>query len=165
MTLPDQRPRINRSTFDRMAPAVTAALRALGQAVDDSGLDKSLTELIKMRASQINRCVFCIQYHLNMARQLGVSAVKLDLVSAWQEAGIFSARERAALAWTEALTLMAGQSVSEAAYAELKAHFAETEIAFLTAAVGAINVWNRIAGALHFDPPIPSKQSTPEGLR
>ncbi len=165
MTLPDHRPRMGRNGFDRIAPAVIAALRALGQAVDDSGLDKSLTELIKLRASQLNRCAFCIQYHLNVARRLGVSAVKLDLVSAWNEAGVFSARERAALAWTEALTFMAAQSVSGAAYVEMQAQFAETEIAFLTAAVGAINAWNRIAGTLQFDPPIQSEHSARDVAR
>ncbi len=165
MTPFDHRPRMGRNGFDRIAPAVIAALRALSQAVDDSGLDKPLTELIKLRASQLNRCAFCIQYHLNAARRLGVSAVKLDLVSAWNEAGVFSARERAALAWTEALTFMAAQSVSDAAYAEMQAQFAEPEIAFLTAAVAAINAWNRIAGALHFDPPIHSEQFAPRVSR
>lgn len=122
-------PRIGRSRYDQTAPGVVAALRALGKAVDDSGLDKSLTELIELRASQINGCAFCVQYHLNVAR------------------------ERAALAWAEALTLMSGNTVSDAVYAELQEQFSEPEIAFLTAAVGAINVWNRIAGALHFAPP------------
>ncbi len=146
-------PRIDRSRYDRTAPAVVAALRALGKAVDDSGLDKSLTELVELRASQINGCAFCLQYHLNVARRLGVAPVKLDLVAAWREAGVFSARERAALAWAEALTLMSGNTVSDVVYAELQGQFSEPEIAFLTAAVGAINVWNRIAGALRFAPP------------
>ncbi|MHB1586095.1 MAG: carboxymuconolactone decarboxylase family protein [Acidiferrobacteraceae bacterium] len=150
-------PRIIRTDYDRTAPAVTVALRDLGQAVDDSGLDKSLIELIKLRASQINGCAYCIQYHLNVARRLGVVPVKLDLVAAWREAGIYSARECSALAWTEALTLMAEYPVSDTVYTELQAQFSETEIAFLTAAIGAINAWNRIAGALHFAPPVPSE--------
>jgi AhpD family alkylhydroperoxidase len=146
-------PRIDRSSYDRTAPDVTAALSALGKAVDASGLDKSLIELIKVRASQINGCAFCLQYHLNLARQLGVNAVKLDLVAVWREAGVFSPREQAALAWTEALTLMAANEVSDGVYAQLQGQFSEPEIMFLTAAVGAINVWNRIAGALRFAPP------------
>lgn len=150
MTLFDHQPRVDRSSYDRTAPAVTAALHALGKAVDDSGLDKSLTELIKLRASQINGCAFCVQYHLNAARQLGMIPAKRDLVAVWRDASVFSARERAALAWTEALTLMAGNDVSDAVYAELQGQFSESEISFLTAAVGAINVWNRIAGALRF---------------
>lgn len=157
MTPPGFRPRIIRTDYDRTAPAVTVALRDLGQAVDDSGLDKSLTELIKLRASQINGCAYCIQYHLNVARRLGVVPVKLDLVAAWREAGIYSARECSALAWTEALTLMAGYHISDTVYTELQAQFSGTEIAFLTAAIGAINAWNRIAGALQFAPPVPSE--------
>ena len=158
MTPPGHRPRISGNDFARAAPAVTAALRALGQAVDDSGLDKSLTELIKLRASQINGCAYWIQYHLNLARRLGIEQAKLDLVAAWREAGIYGARERAALAWTEALTRMAERPVCDAVYAELQAQFSQTEIAFLTSAIGAINAWNRIAGALQFAPPVPSEQ-------
>lgn len=158
MTPPDHRPRISWNDFDRSAPAVTVALRALGQAVDDSGLDKSLTELIKLRASQINGCAYCIQYHLNLARRVGVVPAKLDLVAAWREAGIYGARERAALAWAEALTRMAERHICDAVYTELQAQFSETEIAFLTSAIGTINAWNRIAGALQFAPPVPSEQ-------
>lgn len=154
MTLSSRQSRIDKSRYDRTVPAVTAALRALGKAVDDSGLDKALTELIKLRASQINGCAYCVQYHLNVARQLEVSPAKLDLVAAWRDAGVFSAREQAALAWTEAVTLMAGNEVPDAVYAQLQGQFSESEIAFLSAAVAAINAWNRIAGALHFAPSV-----------
>lgn len=155
MTAPAHIPRISRADYDDLAPAAVAALRALGKAVDDSGLEKTLTELIKIRASQINGCAFCIQFHLNMARKLGVEAAKLDLLAAWREVGVYTARERAALAWTEALTRMDRHSVSDATYAQVQAQFTRSEIAFLTASVGAINAWNRIAGALHFEPPVP----------
>ena len=157
MTRPDMTSRMTWSDFDGAAPAVPVALRALGQAVDDSGLDKALTELTKVRASQLNGCAYCIQFHLNVARRLGVAPAKLDLVAAWRDAGIYSARERAALAWTEALTLMAAHHVPDAVYADLQAQFSATEIAFLTASVAAINAWNRIAGALQFVPLVPSK--------
>lgn len=93
-----------------------AALLALGKSVDESGLEKPLSELVKLRASQINGCAFCIQYHLNVARQLGVAGEKLDLVAAWREAGVFSAREMAALAWTETLTDMSAEAASDATY-------------------------------------------------
>lgn len=155
MTAPAHAPRISRADYDELAPAAVAALRALGKAVDDSGLEKPLTELIKVRASQINGCAFCIQYHLNVARKLGVAAPKLDLLAAWREAGVYTARERAALIWTEALTRMDRHSVSDATYAQVQERFTRSEIAFLTASVGAINAWNRIAGALHFEPPVP----------
>ena len=140
-------------SFEQTAPGVAAAMALLGKAIDDSGLEKPLTELLKVRASQLNGCAFCLQFHLNMARRLGVAQAKIDLVATWREAGVFSARERAALAWTEALTLMAREPVTDALYAEVQAAFTESEIAFLTAAIAAINAWNRIAGPLQFPPP------------
>lgn len=146
--------------FEQTAPDVVAALKMLGKAVDDSGLDKQLTELLKLRASQLNGCAFCLQFHLNLARKLGLASAKIDLLATWRDAGVFSARERAALAWTEALTSMAQMHVADALYVELQAAFSESEIAFLTAAVGAINAWNRIAGALQFSPPIPRDHLT-----
>ncbi|GAA0769935.1 carboxymuconolactone decarboxylase family protein [Ideonella azotifigens] len=149
-------PRIDWAGFETHAPEVIKALRALGQAVDEGGLDKSLTELLKVRASQLNGCAFCLQFHLNLARKLGVPAPKLDLAATWREAGsVYTARERAALQWTEALTLMADRPIADAAYGELQAQFSEKEIALLTTSIGAINAWNRIAGSLQFTPPIP----------
>jgi AhpD family alkylhydroperoxidase len=149
-------PRINWTVFEQSAPDVIAALRLLTKAVDDSGLDKSLTELLKIRSSQLNDCAFCLQFHLNMARKFGLAPAKIDLLATWRDASVFTARERAALSWTESLTLMAHLPISDAVYAELQAQFNETEIIFLTAAVGAINAWNRIAGALQFTPPAPT---------
>jgi len=146
----------NRSTYQDFAKAAAAshaALLALGKSVDESGLEKTLTELVKLRASQINGCAFCLQYHLDTARKLGVPADKLDLVAAWREAGVFSPREMAALAWTETLTEMTADVTSDEAYAALLQHFAETEAMFLTVAIGTINQWNRIAVALRFPPP------------
>lgn len=141
--------------FEQAAPGVATALKMLGQAVDASGLDKQLTELLKLRASQLNACAFCLQFHLNIARKIGLPQSKIDLLATWRDAGVFTARERAALAWTEALTLMAQRPVADALQAELAAEFSASEILFLTATVGAINAWNRIAGALRFPPPIP----------
>lgn len=149
--------RVSYESFARLAPAARTALAALDKAVDDAGLDKSLREIIKLRASQINGCAFCVQYHLNVARKLGVPARKLDLVAVWREAGVFSPREMAALDWTEALTGMTLEVTSELAYAQLREHFSEPEAVFLTIAIGTINQWNRIAVALRFDPPIPAQ--------
>jgi AhpD family alkylhydroperoxidase len=145
-------------SFNTLAPDAVAALRALGKAVDDAGLDKQLTELLKIRASQINGCAFCLQFHLNTARKAGLSSAKIDLVATWADASIFSAREHAALAWTEALTKMGQQHISGQTYANLTAHFSATEIAYLTASIGAINAWNRIAGGLRFTPLIPQER-------
>jgi AhpD family alkylhydroperoxidase len=145
--------------FNRLASGARAALSALSKAVDDSGLEKALTELIKIRASQVNGCTFCVQFHLNAARKASVSQTKLDLVAVWRDAGIFSAREMAALAWTEALTHLTPAGVSEHDYSSAGKEFAESELAFLTAAIASINAWNRIAMAYQFTPPIPQERT------
>jgi AhpD family alkylhydroperoxidase len=117
-----------------------------------------LTELVKLRVSQINGCAFCLQLHLNLARKACVAPAKIDLMATWREVDIFSARERTALAWAEALTRMGQQAVPDALYAELRRHFSATETAFLTAAIGTTNAWNRVAGGLRFPPPIPTAE-------
>ena len=143
-------------TFRAQAPASHAALLALSKSAGDSGLDKRMIELVKIRTSQINGCAFCVQHHLTIARELGVDAVKLDLVATWREAGLFSPREMAALAWAEALAGMAHHPVADATYAALLAKFSESEAMFLTVAIASINAWNRVAGALRFTPSIPT---------
>jgi AhpD family alkylhydroperoxidase len=150
--------RIDYAAFSQLAPAATAALSALSKAVADAGLeklDKQLIELLKIRASQINGCAFCLQYHLNLARKANLSQTKLDLVAVWREAGIFNAVEIAALEWTEALTHVTPAGISDEVYERVRQEFSETELALLTSAVAGINAWNRIAIALRFTPPIP----------
>ena len=132
----------------RLAPDVQAALRAMTKAVDESGLDKDLTELVKVRASQLNGCAFCLQFHLTLARRLGVPAAKLDLAAAWRDAGVFSAREMAALAYVEALTRLADHEVMLAAQDNVLQHFSADEARFLTIAIATINAWNRLAISL-----------------
>jgi len=149
----DIRSRVGYEDFIARAPAVAAALREISKSAPNAGLDKGLLELVKIRASQINGCAFCLQLHLNFARKLGVPAAKLDLVAAWREARVFDARERAALAWTETLTRLKPEAASDADYAALRAQFSEDEALFLTVAVGVINQWNRIGVALRFAPP------------
>ena len=141
--------------FEKIAPEVRAALTALGKAVSASGLDRQLVELIKVRASQVNGCAYCLQFHLNFARKLGVAETKLGLVAVWRDAGIFSAKEKAALAWTEALTGVTPEGVSDEAYAAVSKEFEEKDVVFLTSAVGTINAWNRIAMAFRFSPAVP----------
>jgi len=140
--------------FERIAPAARAALTALSKAATDGGLDKGLVELIKVRASQVNGCAFCLQFHLSLARKAGVSETKLGLVAAWREAGVFTVQEMAALGWTEALTRVTPEGVSDEVYRVAKESFDESELAALTAAVVAINAWNRIAIAYRFTPPV-----------
>ncbi len=145
--------RMDYATFSTtVAPTVYAALLAMGKAVSASGLDRQLTELVELRVSQINQCAFCIQYHLNIARKLSVSAIKLDLLPAWKDVGVFSTRECAALAWAESLTRLETQGAPDNLYATLCAQFTETEVAYLTIAIATINTWNRLAVALRFPP-------------
>jgi len=154
-------PRIDRPEFAQLTPGVSEALLALGKAINASGLAPDLLELIKLRASQINGCAFCLQFHLNMARGLQVPSPKLDLLPAWSEAPVYSTRERLALAWTDALTLPASGGPTDALYAQLLAEFGAAPLSFLTAAIANINAWNRIAMALRFAPPIPSPAQLP----
>ena len=149
--------RIEFAEFEKIAPEVRAALTALSKAVGDSGFDKTLIELIKIRASQINGCTFCVQFHLNLARKFGVPQTKLDLVAVWRDAGIFNAREMAALAWTETLTHVTPSGVADEDFAAARNEFDESELVFLTAAIASINAWNRIAMAFRFLPPIPQE--------
>ena len=138
--------------FKKIAPDVYDLVLALGQLATKAGLDKHLIELVKLRASQINGCAFCVQHHILASEKLGVPVDKLNLVVVWREAPQFSARERAALAWTEALTLLA-DGVSDEVYAEASREFSEKELAYLTSAVASINVWNRFGAAFRWTPP------------
>ena len=136
----------------KIAPDVYDAVLALGQVAEKAGFDKHLLKLIKIRASQINGCAFCLQYHLLHGEQLGLSVDKMNLVAVWREAPIFSARERAALAWTEALTFVP-DGVSDAVYEEARQEFSEQELIYLTSAVASINAWNRFGAAYRWTPP------------
>lgn len=143
---------ITQQTFYATAPAAVQALFDLGKAVDALGLDKGLTELIKLRVSQLNGCAYCTQLHLETGRKLGLEAAKLDLVAVWPEVALFSRREKAALAWAEACTRLPPDAATDRAYAGLRAEFSEKEAVFLTAAIANINAWNRIAAPLHYPP-------------
>lgn len=138
--------------FKALAPEAYDAVLALGRAAAKAGLDKQLLELIKLRASQINGCAFCVQFHILQGESLGIPADKLNLVVVWCEAPQFSSRERAALAWTEALTLLP-QGVSAEIYAQVSAEFSAKELAYLTSAIASINAWNRLGAAFRWTPP------------
>lgn len=150
-------PRVSYQDFAKIAPAAQAALLAMGKAVEETGLDKQLVELVKLRISQINNCAFCLQIHLNVSRRIGVPQEKLDLVATWEEAGIFTPRECAALAWAEQLAHLPGHSVSDQAYAAAREHFSESELLWLSVAIANINAWNRLGAAFRFAPPIARK--------
>jgi AhpD family alkylhydroperoxidase len=145
--------RISRTAVYKTQPAIVQHLVGLAKAAEDSGLDKSLIHLIKIRASQLNGCAFCQHMHANEARKDGEQQHRLDVLPSWREVtSVFTAREQAALIWTEALTLVAGKGVSEQDYAAVAAHYSEQEILNLTALIVTINSWNRIAVAFHFQP-------------
>jgi AhpD family alkylhydroperoxidase len=148
--------RIDYRTFQDIVPEMATGMAAVSHAVRKSGIEPDLIEILKVRVSQLNGCAFCVQYHLNDARKLNVPAPKLDLLAAWREAGIYSARETAALDWAERVTLLANHHIDDEAYAHVSATFSEREIAFLTTAIGQINFWNRVAAPLRFAPPAPS---------
>jgi AhpD family alkylhydroperoxidase len=138
--------------FKTLAPDAYDIVSALGQAAGKAGIDRQLLELIKLRASQINGCAFCVQFHILQGESLGISADKLNLVVVWREAPLFSTRERAALAWTEALTYLAG-GVSDEVFAQASAELSEKELAYLSSAIASINVWNRLGVAYRWTPP------------
>jgi AhpD family alkylhydroperoxidase len=140
------------SDFQAQAPDVHETVTALGRLAANSGIDKQLLELIKLRASQINGCAFCVQYHILQAERFGVSVDKLNLVVVWREAPQFSGRERAALAWTEALTLLTG-GVSDDVYEQVRKEFSDEELTYLTSAIASINAWNRFGVAYRWTPP------------
>jgi AhpD family alkylhydroperoxidase len=132
-----------RLNYVKTSPATYQALLALQAAVDRTSLEKPLLELVKIRASQINTCAFCLHMHARDARKAGVSEERIYLLEAWRESPLYSDRERAALAWTEALTLLPQSGAPDDVYAHLKAQFSEPEIVDLTLAIGTINLWNR----------------------
>lgn len=127
------------------APALYAAVRALDGAVMKSGLEKRLLHLVKLRASQINGCAYCIDMHVKESLADGIPAQHLHMLAAWRESPLYSARDRAALDWIESVTLIAQTGIPDSAYAAVTAEFSPEEIAKLTIAIGTINVWNRIA--------------------
>jgi AhpD family alkylhydroperoxidase len=143
--------------FQKLAPDAYEVVLRLGKLAAEAGLDKELLELVKLRASQINGCAFCVQFHILQAERLGVSADKLNLVVVWREVAQFSARERAALAWTEALTMLPN-GVSDEVYAQATQEFSEKELTYLTSAIASINVWNRFGAAYRWTPPVRQKK-------
>jgi AhpD family alkylhydroperoxidase len=129
----------------KVAPRALQAMLGLQAYVNGSGLEPSLLELVKMRASQINGCAFCLDMHSKDARAAGESEQRLYLLDAWREAPLYSPRERAALEWTEAVTLVREGHVPDEVYRAVREHFTEEELVNLTLAVVTINGWNRLS--------------------
>jgi len=133
-----------RLDLTKVSPDGYEAMLGVHSYVQNSGLSLGLLELVKMRVSQINGCAFCIAMHVPLARKHGVSEDQLHLLAAWREAPIYSPKERAALAWAEALTRLTGGDVSNEVYGEMRQHFSEKEVADLSFAVAEINACNRL---------------------
>jgi AhpD family alkylhydroperoxidase len=133
--------------FPRLAPKQFTALTALGQTVQDTGLPPGLLDLVFLRASQLNGCGFCLEMHIAEAELRGESPQRLHAVTIWRESARFTPQEKAALAWTEAVTRLE-HGVSDAQYAAVSEHFSDEELAALTFAIGSINLFNRMNVAL-----------------
>jgi AhpD family alkylhydroperoxidase len=133
-----------RIDFTRVSPQVLKPLFALQAQIEASGLEHSLLELVKMRSSQLNGCAYCLDMHSKDARAAGESEQRLYLLDAWRETSLYSERERAALAWTEAVTLVAEGHVPDDVYDEVSNVFTEQELVALTLAIVAVNSWNRL---------------------
>lgn len=138
----------------KVAPDIMKALSTLDAAVMASGLEKSLIELVKTRASQINGCAFCIHMHTRDARALGETEERLYVLSAWRESPLYTDRERAALAWTESVTLVSQTNVPDDVYEQVRGSFSDEEIVKLTMLVATINAWNRIAISFRYIHPV-----------
>src|SRR6476469_7276647 len=148
------KPRMN---FFQAAPDTMKALMALETQIQSSGLEQSLIELVKTRASQINGCAFCINMHTQDARKHGETEQRLYLLNAWRESPVYTDRERAALAWTEAVTLIPETHAPDDVYEQVRAQSSEAETVNLTMLVATINAWNRIAISFRLIPPVKAK--------
>jgi len=146
-------PRIASADVKRILPTYYAAVSAIDDAAASTGLEPALLELVHLRVSQINGCAYCVHSHTAEARALGVPDDKLVTLVTWPEAaGIFDERERAALAWAEAVTLMAETHVPDDAFEAVSAVFGKDDVVALTASIAASNVWNRIAVPFRYVP-------------
>lgn len=134
-----------RVNYKEVAPEAVKAMSALGKYLASCGLEKSLQELVRLHASQINGCVLCVDMHTTALQKLGVDERKIHSTVVWYESPFFNERERAALAWTEAVTLVSEEHVPDDRYQEVRQHFSEKELVDLTFVIANINVWNRVA--------------------
>jgi AhpD family alkylhydroperoxidase len=141
-----------RMALAKVAPGAYRAMLGLEQYLHQSGLEQSLLDLVKLRASQVNGCAYCIDMHWKDLRALGESEQRLYGLDAWEESPYYSDRERAALAWTEAVTNIRDGHVRDEVYEDVRKHFSEKELADLTLAVAAINAWNRLAISARTEP-------------
>jgi AhpD family alkylhydroperoxidase len=150
------KPRMN---YYQAAPETLKALVAVEAQIKASGLEQSLIELVKTRASQINGCAYCIAVHTEDARKRGETEQRLYLLNAWRESPLYTDRERAALAWTESVTLISETHAPDDVYEQVRAQFSEEETVNLTMLIATINAWNRIAISFRAIHPVKVKAS------
>ena len=141
-----------RLNYAKGAPGVYDAMEGLEKYLEQCGLEKPLMFLVQLRASQINGCAYCLDMHWKDLRACGENEQRLYSLDAWRECPYYTDRERAALAWTEAITLIAQGHAPDAVYEQARSHFSEKELSDLTLAVAAINAWNRLAIAARIVP-------------
>lgn len=145
-------PRIN---FVKASPDAYKAVVALDRyVVKESDLEPAIVHLIKLRASIINGCAYCVDMHVKESRHDGLSEQWINLMSVWKESTVYTPKERALLGWVDAVTLIAQTQAPDAAYDELRKHFSEDESVKITTAIGAINIWNRLAVAFRSQHPV-----------
>lgn len=141
-----------RVRYGKAFPEGVHALQELGRVINKSGLETSLVELVKIRASQLNGCAYCIDMHTKDARAAGETEQRLYALSAWEETGFYTPRERAALAWTEAITNIQQGRAPDEVFEGLRKEFSDEEIVKLTFAIGQINFWNRLSIGFRVEP-------------
>ncbi|MGA0594496.1 carboxymuconolactone decarboxylase family protein [Enterovirga sp. CN4-39] len=143
-----------RLVYGKVVPDAYKAVLGLETYVQKSGLERRFVHLVKLRASQINGCAYCVDMHSKEARHDGLSEQWINLLCVWQESPVYDARERALLAWTEAVTLLADTGAPDEDYAALREHFSDEDIVKLTVAIATINVWNRLAVGFRSQHPV-----------
>lgn len=141
-----------RLDFTSLSADAYKGMVAIHAAVDGSGLDKGLIELLRLRISQINGCAYCISMHVTVGRKHGLSEERMHMLAVWREATCYTPAERAALAFAEAITILPGQDVPEAVFAEVSAHFEPRMVSYLLFAAVEMNSWNRLMIAVHAPP-------------
>lgn len=143
-----------RLDFQKAAPDALKAVMQLETYVQNSGLESRFIHLIKLRASQINGCAYCVDMHVKESRHDGLSEQWINLMSVWRESSVYDARERALLGWVDAVTNIAQTGIPDAEFEALKTHFTDAEITNITLAIGTINTWNRLAVGFRTQHPV-----------
>ncbi len=141
-----------RLNWYKLSPDAYKAMLGMEQALEKSGLELSLLELVRLRASQLNGCAYCVNMHANDARQAGETEQRLQCLSVWRETSFFTPRERAALAWVESLTLLPQEGAPQARFESLREQFTDKEMVDLTLAISTINAWNRFGVGFALQP-------------